>query len=86
MFVSDDDKHCDCRTRNMFGNCFTPKPARSGATAQLSVVHHKSQKFTESHAGPDAQLKTSGNTSKISGLPTGAQDIVSKLSGSSEKR
>ena len=69
----------------MFGNCFTPKPARSGATAQLSVVH-KSQKFTESHAGPDAQPKTSGNTSKISGLPTGARDIVNKLNGSSEKR
>ncbi|CAL5220251.1 g2231 [Coccomyxa viridis] len=70
----------------MFGNCFTPKPARSGATAQLSVVNSKSQKFTESYPSQDAQPKTSGTTSKASGRSTGAQDIVSKLNGSSEKR
>lgn len=69
----------------MFGNCFTPKPARSGATAQLSVVNSKSQKFTESYPSQDAQPKTSGTTSKASGRSTGAQDIVNKLNGSSEE-
>ena len=69
----------------MFGNCFTPKPARSGATAQLSVVDHKSQKFTESY--PNAQPKAS---SVVSSKPTshvsGGQDLVRKLSESAEKR
>ena len=69
----------------MFGNCFTPKPARSGATAQLSVVDHKSQKFTESY--PNAQPKAS---SVVAPKPTshvsGGQDLVRKLSESAEKR
>ena len=69
----------------MFGNCFTPKPARSGATAQLSVVDHKSQKFTESY--PNAQPKAS---SVVAPKPTshvsGGQDLVHKLSESAEKR
>ena len=74
-----------CRKSSMFGNCFTPKPARSGATAQLSVVDHTSQKFTESY--PNAQPKAS---SVVAPKPTshvsGGQDLVHKLSESAEKR
>ena len=76
-----------CRKSNMFGNCFTPKPARSVATAQQPVVENKSQKFTESHHSiPDVQAKTSSLPSKASSHSIGTQDIASKLSGSAEKR
>lgn len=69
----------------MFANCFTPKPARSGATAQLSVVGHHSQKYGE---GPtvDARSKNSAIASKVSERSVAPQDLLSKLSGSSEKR
>ena len=78
-------KSVACRKSSMFGNCFTPKPARSGATAQLSVVEHKSQKFTESY--PNAQPKTSSVVaSKPTSHVSGGQDLVRKLSESAEKR
>lgn len=74
-----------CRKSSMFGNCFTPKPARSGATAQLSVVDHKSQKFTESYS--NAQPKVSSVVaSKPTSHVSGGQDLVHKLSESAEKR
>ena len=76
----------DCRKSSMFGNCFTPKPARSGATAQFSVVNQKSQKFSESQPSANAQPNTSGPASKVSSHSTAAKEIVSRLNGSSEKR
>jgi hypothetical protein len=69
----------------MFATCFTPKPARSGATAQLSVVGQHSQKYGE---GPivDARSKNSTIASKVSERSTAPRDLLSKLNGSSEKR
>jgi len=82
------NKSMFCRKSSMFGNCFTPKPARSVATTQQPIVENKSQKFTESHHSiPDVQAtRTSGLSSKVSSHSTGTQDIASKLSGSAEKR
>lgn len=69
----------------MFANCFTPKPARTGATAQLSLVDHKSQKAVDGH-NTNMDIHPSGIPAKALSAMSGGQDLVRKLNESSEKR
>lgn len=76
----------------MFGGCFTPKPAHSGApTAQLKVVDHAPHKIVDSYIEKEDDVTHKGSIAhgtKRSGRTSlqPAQALVRKLNESAEKR
>ncbi len=76
----------------MFGSCFTPKPAHSGAPmAQLRVVDSSPYKIVDSYVEKEddvAHKASSIQTAKRSGRASlqPAQALVRKLNESAEKR
>ncbi|KAK9904020.1 hypothetical protein WJX75_002682 [Coccomyxa subellipsoidea] len=80
------------RSGTMFGSCFTPKPAHSGAPmAQLRVVDSSPYKIVESFEEKEGDVAHKGShphASKRSGRASlqPAQALVRKLNESAEKR